>query len=244
MNNPSPLIPQGSLVEQKSHSRSRLKTAFFCVVGVHVAVVLVALLVQGCRREQPAPPPEEVVDTPVVPETNADTAVPPYAQPTYTPATPEATYAPPPPPPPPVVTEYTIQHGDTFTSIGKQFGVSWKAIQDANPGVEPTKLKLGQKIVIPQASAAPATGAAPVTTATGEQIHVVKSGDTLSAIATKYKTTVKAIRSANNLTTDRIVVGAKLVIPAKVESTPAPAPYIPPATTYPAPASSTPSPAQ
>lgn len=43
--------------------------------------------------------------------------------------------------------------------------------------------------------------------------HVVESGHTLSAIAQAYGTTVKAIKSANNLKSDNIYVGQKLFIP-------------------------------
>lgn len=43
--------------------------------------------------------------------------------------------------------------------------------------------------------------------------HVVESGHTLSAIAQAYGTTVKAIKSANNLKSDSIYVGQKLFIP-------------------------------
>jgi len=43
--------------------------------------------------------------------------------------------------------------------------------------------------------------------------HVVESGHTLSAIASAYGTTVKAIKSANNLKSDSIYVGQKLFIP-------------------------------
>lgn len=43
--------------------------------------------------------------------------------------------------------------------------------------------------------------------------HVVETGHTLSAIAQAYKTTVKAIKSANNLKSDQIYVGQKLFIP-------------------------------
>jgi LysM repeat protein len=43
--------------------------------------------------------------------------------------------------------------------------------------------------------------------------HVVEAGHTLSAIAQAYGTTVKAIKSANNLKNDSIYVGQKLFIP-------------------------------
>ena len=44
-------------------------------------------------------------------------------------------------------------------------------------------------------------------------VYVVKSGDTLTRIARTYGTTIQAIETANGLTGDRIVVGAKLKIP-------------------------------
>lgn len=43
--------------------------------------------------------------------------------------------------------------------------------------------------------------------------YVVKSGDTLSAIASKYHTTVAAIKRANGLTSDAIRVGQRIKIP-------------------------------
>jgi LysM repeat protein len=42
---------------------------------------------------------------------------------------------------------------------------------------------------------------------------VVKSGDNLTRIAKAHGTTVKALKAANGLENDRIVVGAKLKIP-------------------------------
>ena len=57
-----------------------------------------------------------------------------------------------------------------------------------------------------------ATPVAPPHT-TGGAVYLVKSGDTLTRIAKTCGTTVKALRSANNLDNDRIVVGEKLKIP-------------------------------
>lgn len=220
----SPLIPQGSLLEQKTKSQSRVKIAIFSVLGIHVVVLSVALLVQGCKREQPSALPE------VTEATNVDTNLPPYVASTSAPPVmvelPLAT---------PGVTEYTIEKGDTFTSIAKKHGVTVNGIREANPGVEPTKLKPGQKIVIPAAhAAAPLSGTVSTIAGTGEEIYAVKSGDTLSAIAKRFGTTVKAIRAANNLVTDKIKVGDKLKIPAKSETaapTPESAPVNPSAPT-------------
>ena len=47
------------MLEQKSQGRSRLKLAFFCVVGVHVAALMVALLSQGCKLARQRRPPGE-----------------------------------------------------------------------------------------------------------------------------------------------------------------------------------------
>ncbi|HVV70374.1 MAG TPA: LysM peptidoglycan-binding domain-containing protein, partial [Verrucomicrobiae bacterium] len=217
MNNPSPLIPQGSLLDQKQKSRARVKIAVFLVLTIH-GIGLLALLMQGCKKEpemtqtseetnnlattfvEPTnAPPVETNDVTAVPQTSAPPAVvePVPQQPAVT-------------APPASATEYTISSGDNFSSLAKKFHVSVKALLDANPGVQPTRLKIGQKINIPAptGSAPQGTTAAPAIPSgagTGEQAYTVVSGDSLSKIATHFGTTVKALRSLNNLKTDRIV---------------------------------------
>ncbi len=47
---------------------------------------------------------------------------------------------------------YTIKKGDTLFSIAKTSygtGKDWQKIASANPGLNPSKLKVGQQIVIP-----------------------------------------------------------------------------------------------
>jgi len=114
-------------------------------------------------------------------------------------------------------TEYVVVKGDSFAKIAKKNGVSVKAIQAANPRVEPTKLKVGQKLSIPASAggaAAPAMAGGQAATASsmGGEAYTVKSGDTLTKIAKAHGTTVKAIKAASNLTTDHIKVGQKLTI--------------------------------
>lgn len=43
-------------------------------------------------------------------------------------------------------TTYTIAAGDTFWSISQRFGLSVDQLKAANPGVDPSKLQIGQKI--------------------------------------------------------------------------------------------------
>ncbi|MCM3587290.1 LysM peptidoglycan-binding domain-containing protein [Mesobacillus maritimus] len=44
---------------------------------------------------------------------------------------------------------YTIKRGDTFSKIGRAFGISVSSIQQLNPTVDPATLKIGQKINLP-----------------------------------------------------------------------------------------------
>jgi len=259
MNNPNPFVPKGSLLDQQSQRRSRLKLAVFCVLTVSVAG-LVVMLIQGCKREQPTadagtPPPDltsnvasAAAATPP-PDTNVTLAVAPsnaapVTPPIPTPATPPA----PPAPTTPAVetpatgTEYVVVSGDTLAKIAKAQGVTLKALVAANPGVDPKKLKPKQKLTIPGKSveAAPAAPTTAVATDAGGESYTAKSGDTLGKVAKRHGVTLKALRAANPkfATTDHVHVGDKLTIPAKTE-TPAPAapaeataaPSVPPSTT-------------
>jgi LysM repeat protein len=230
MNNPNPFVPQGSVLEQNKR-RSRMKLAVFCVLAVSVAG-LSAMLIQGCKREQSTEniPPVETNPPVVMPpiETNPPVVMPPIE------TNPPVVVAPPPYSPP--GTEYIIVKGDTLAKIAKKNGVTLKALEAANPNVQPTKLKVGQKLTIPAGSAtAPAETPAVTASAGGGETYVVKSGDTLTKIATSHGTTVKAIETENNLSTTKIKVGQKLKIPAKAEAAaPAAAPVEAPAPAAPA----------
>ena len=221
MNNPSPLLPQGSLLEQKNKGRARVKIAVFVVLAIH-GIGLLALLMQGCKKEPESTPTADqatntttaAIETPAPPtnDTNVATML----------ATNATQVEPAVPATPATPTEYKVVQGDTFSTIAKKFHVSVNALMAANPGVEPTKLQIGQTLHVPPPAAATpnatTSAAAAADTSAGESMYTVKSGDTLTSIATQYKVTVKALRSTNNLTTDRIRVGQKLKIPAKSDS--------------------------
>lgn len=44
---------------------------------------------------------------------------------------------------------YTIQSGDTLSSIASQAGVKLQSLLNANPGIDPRRLRIGQAITIP-----------------------------------------------------------------------------------------------
>jgi LysM repeat protein len=125
-------------------------------------------------------------------------------------------------------TEHKVKSGDTFGKMAKEYGVSSKAIISANPNLDPRRLKVGQSVLIPAPSKATGAPSAPSASArsagsatTGT--YVVKSGDSLTRIAAKHGTSVKALKSLNGLKTDRVNVGQKLKVPVKSAPEPAPA---------------------
>jgi peptidoglycan endopeptidase LytE len=111
------------------------------------------------------------------------------------------------------LSEYTVKKGDYFEKIAKAHGLRTKDIVAANPGVDSTRLKVGQKLLLP-APSAPSAPAAAGDAAAGDSVHVVKSGDTLTKIAKQHGVSLKALRSANNLKTDQIKVGQKIKVPS------------------------------
>ncbi len=130
--------------------------------------------------------------------------------------------APVPTPEPPAPTGeakvHVVAKGDYFASLAKKYGVSVKAIETANPGVDSTKLKIGQKLNIPAVAPKPTKAAGtpgtPATPADADGTYTVKSGDNLGTIAKRHGTTVAKLREANALKTDQIKVGQKLKVPA------------------------------
>lgn len=247
MNNPNPFVPKGSLLEQQGQRRFQLKVAVGCVLSVSV-LGLVVMLIQGCKREQPSENilPEIVTNTPTFADTNAlvvDTNN--YAMPVM-PTNPPTFVVPPPTIAEPIPGSiYEVVKGDTLGSISKKHGVTLKALEAANPGVDSKHLKLKQKINIPapkitEASVTTINATATVADATSET-YTVKSGDTLDKIAKAHRTTTKAIQAANGLTTTKIKVNQKLKLPVKVEAAPVapfvdPAPLVVPMISAPAPA--------
>lgn len=241
MNNTNPFVPQGSLLEQQIKRRSRLNLAVFCVLTVSVTGLIV-MLIQGCKREVPVEQTDittPTVDTNLLTSVDTNTPVADTNQPVYVP--PPVVVTPPPVvvPPEPTGSQYVIVKGDTLDKIAKKNHVTVKALEAANPGVIPTKLKVGQKLVVPGGSAAPAISAVSTTLNSGSETYTVKSGDTLTKIAKTHGTTAKAIQAENNLVTTSIKAGKKLkipvkasaVAPARVEPAPAapmdPAPALP-----------------
>jgi LysM repeat protein len=247
MSNSSPLIPQGSLLEEQAKGRPHLRIAL-CIVAVHM-VFLGGLLMQGCKREDTTetanivlPPLEPSTNYPGLPflePTNNAAVLPPatnISSATTDPAIviggnelpglpPDLlpTNAPPiviepemaPEPESQGLVEYKVQRGDYFFSIARKFDITAADIARANPGVDSTRLQIGQVLKIPAASSSPPDAPSPgVTPGAGTGLYTVKKGDTLTRIARQYGTTVSALKEMNGLVTDRIIINQQLKVPA------------------------------
>jgi membrane-bound lytic murein transglycosylase D len=114
-----------------------------------------------------------------------------------------------------VKTKHKVKKGETLSTIAKQYKTSIKAIAQLNNIKNPRKIKAGQHLKIPGGYVASAQNK---TTNTQEQatpsVHRVKKGETLSTIAKRYKTSIKAIAQLNNIENPRkIKAGQHLEIP-------------------------------
>ena len=103
----------------------------------------------------------------------------------------------------PSYSTYTVVSGDTLSGIGAKLGVNWKDIASLNGIGSPYTIYPGQVLKISGGNSAPA-----------KVTYTVKSGDTLSGIASKYGTTVNAIASANGISNPNLIyAGQVLTIP-------------------------------
>jgi LysM repeat protein len=238
MKDHSPLVPQGSF-EAQARGKSRVKLAFYTIVVVHV-LAIAGFLIIGCKREDkdaglnaatatnetPVFGSDPSVVAPTLANTNPPVAVATSPVPanvglgTSTTVPPAVVTS----PPPPVVTdlvpaaeiEHTIVKNDTFGTLATKYGVSVKAIQAANPNVSPNSLKIGSKVKIPAKTATMArTSNGTAAASDAGDSYTVKSGDTLSKIASSHRTTIRELQKLNNLPTTQIKVGQKLKMPPK-----------------------------
>jgi N-acetylmuramoyl-L-alanine amidase len=109
-------------------------------------------------------------------------------------------------------TSYTIQSGDTISEIAKKYGTTVDAIKETN-NLLTDFIRVGDQLMIPNGLAPlPSQG-----TSQTETAHLVSGGETLWKIASKYGTTVDAIKQSNGLTSDFLAIGQSLKIPAKAD---------------------------
>ena len=194
------------------------------VVAAHCVVIGSVVLIQGCGTTPKTVEPQtsQVVMPPSMPPAPPPVVVPaeklpPVVLPVVV------------PPVAPVSKTYTVKAGDSLSSIAKHLNVTTRDLVKLNSIANANKIHVGQKLSVPgyvdlnapapahaKKAAAPgkkAAKGAPVKAGEGE--YVVKAGDSLAKIAHKNGTTIAALKQANNLTSDKLKVGQKLVLSGK-----------------------------
>ena len=104
---------------------------------------------------------------------------------------------------------HKVLSGQTLYSLSKRYVTSVDAIKEENPTLA-SGLQVGQTLKIPYGGtiqAAPATN-----TVTNEITHRVAAGETLFAISRKYNVEVTDIKKWNNLSSNSLALGQRLVI--------------------------------
>lgn len=81
---------------------------------------------------------------------------------------------------------HVLEKGETLYSLARKYQLPYEAIARANGIADPGKLKVGQKILIPN-------------------LHRVEKGETLFGIAKAYGVSIDAIRAANKLGASSVI---------------------------------------
>lgn len=99
------------------------------------------------------------------------------------------------------IKEYTVQPGETITSIAEKFGITSNSLRWSN-GMTGNTVDAGKVLVVP-----PINGL----------VYTVKSGDTADSIATRYNANKQAIIEFNDAEVSDLAVGQRIMIPDGIQ---------------------------
>ena len=99
-----------------------------------------------------------------------------------------------------------LKLGDTLYGVARIYGVTVDELKKDN-NLTNNILTVGQVLNIPNQ------------TGTAGNSYTVQSGDSLYSIARRFNTTVDELKTINNLTSDILSIGQKLLIPSSTERT-------------------------
>jgi len=100
---------------------------------------------------------------------------------------------------------HTVRSGENLSSIAKKYGMSVDQIRKAN-GLSGSKILVGQKLKLSGSSGGTSSGSSTRT-------HVVRKGESLGSIATRYGVSVASLQKANGIrNASHIVVGQKIKV--------------------------------
>ena len=97
---------------------------------------------------------------------------------------------------------YIVKRGDTLSGIASKYNTTYQALASYNGINNPNLIYVGQVVKIPNGS----------TNTSNEVKYVVKKGDTLSGIASKYGTTYQKIASDNGIKNPNLIYPGQTLI--------------------------------
>jgi membrane-bound lytic murein transglycosylase D len=115
--------------------------------------------------------------------------------------------------------EHFVTRGETLGHIAQRYHMSVSELREANPRIS-TKLRIGQRLIIPTSGVVVAREAAAAEDRRAEihrsvtSTHTVRSGETLSEIAEHYHLSVTQLKSLNGLRSNTIRAGQRLRVRA------------------------------
>jgi len=176
-------------------------------IRVALLALVLTSLVAGCTRDRSTPEPEtaatstgEPIVEPVITRSTAPTAAPTAAETPVPTNTPEARTIP-----------YTVQPGDTVSTIAEKFGMTTQQLREMNL-LATDSLQVGQVLRVPNTEGVTEDG---LPTPTPEPFtYTVQPGDTLFSIALRFEISPNEIVAANTLADpNNVFVGQQLLIP-------------------------------
>lgn len=96
---------------------------------------------------------------------------------------------------------YTVKKGDNLYSIARTYGTTVDKLKDIN-NLTSNNLSIGQVLKLPSGD-----------TTKDNVVYTVQKGDSLYSIAREYGTTVDALKKLNNITSNTLSIGQKLLLP-------------------------------
>ena len=110
---------------------------------------------------------------------------------------------------------HVVRSGETLSEIAESYGIGLSKVRAAN-GLRSNNLRVGQRLVIPATAKKLGGAVANASNASGSndaRMHTVRAGDTLSAIARRYGTSVAKLKAVNNLKNNNLRIGERLRLP-------------------------------
>jgi membrane-bound lytic murein transglycosylase D len=111
---------------------------------------------------------------------------------------------------------HIVRRGETVSSIAQRYRTSVAALLQANRLRQP-KITLGQKVIVPVKDQKGVKSVLPkaVPAKTSFATYIIRRGDTIGVIATRFKILVAELKTVNAMRSNRITIGQKIKIPQK-----------------------------